>query len=141
MQLSSKEATMTQDDQNDKITSDKHVNSGFDPAAMFQSFMSQLSDASPKDTNPAAGIMEMNQHWMNFLGDRFKQDSTLLQRLGKCTNPTEMSAANSEFYAEAAADYQREFAEMVELGKQAFGQFANADQVNIGQVQAKKAKT
>ena len=130
---------MTQDVQNGDITSEKAANSGFYPAAMFQSFMSKLSDASPKGANPAAGFMEMNQHWVNFLGDRFKQDSALLQRLGKCSSPAEMSAANSEFYAEAAADYQREFAEMVELGQQAFGQFANVSQGNTGQVQTKKS--
>ena len=84
--------------------------------------MSNFSESSALGNTPAASVLEMNPHWLDFLGERFKQDSTLLQKLVKCTNPTEMSAVQMEFYKDTAEHYQREIAEMTELGQQAIGQ-------------------
>jgi|GEM_PF-3564115 len=124
---------MTKETQNDKSKPETPIFPGFDPTAMFQSFMSKSSAASDVGSSPAAGWLEMNQQWMNFLGERFKQDSALLQKLSKCTNPSEMSAVHSEFYKEAAESYQREFAEMAELGQQAIGQLTNIGQAGTNQ--------
>ncbi len=96
----------------------------FDPSAMVQSFMSQVS-AVPAG-NRTAGWLEMNQHWMTFLGDRFKQDAALLLQLSKCTNPEEVGVAHTEFYKKSVEDYQQEFAEMAELGQKAMGQLTDA---------------
>jgi hypothetical protein len=116
---------MTKETQNGKSKPETSTTSGYDPTAMFQSFMSNFSEVSTVNNNPAAGWMEMNQQWANFLGERFKRDSALLQKLSKCKDPAEISAAHMEFYTEAAEHYQREFAEMTKLGQQAIGQLTN----------------
>ena len=59
-------------------------------------------------------------------------------QLSKCTNPSEMSAVHSEFYKEAAESYQREFAEMAELGQQAIGQLGKIGQAGTNQQPTKK---
>lgn len=97
----------------------------FDPGAMMQDFMSKFADMTGAKHNPAAGWLEMNEHWTNFLGERFKKDSALLHQLGKCASPADAGAAQMAFYKEAAEDYQREFKEMAELGKKAIGQISD----------------
>ncbi|MCO4846496.1 MAG: phasin family protein [Yoonia sp.] len=129
---------MTKETQSGKSNSETSKTSGFDPTEMFQSFMSKFAEASDSDSNPAAGWMELNQHWMNFLGDRFKQDTALLQKLSKCTDPAEMTAAHTEFYKETVEDYQREFAEMTKLGQQAIGQLSKTAKSAAEKMQAKK---
>ena len=127
---------MTKETQSTKSTNGTSAASAFDPTAMFQSLMSKFTDTPTAGENPAAGWLAMNQHWMNFLGDRFKKDAALLERLGKCTNAEDVSAAHSDFYKEAVQDYRLEFSEMAELGEQAMGKLA---QVNGDQAQTKKA--
>lgn len=129
---------MNKEAQNGKAKPETNPATGFDPAGMFQSFMSNFSESSTLDNTPAAGILEMNQHWLDFLGERFKQDAALLQKLSKCTNPAEMSAVHMEFYKETTDHYQREIAEMTELGQQAIGQLKNLGPAGSGQMQAKK---
>lgn len=116
---------MTKETQNSKGKSDTSTRAGFDPTAMFQNFMSNFLEIPTDGKNPVSGLLEMNQQWMNFLSERFKKDSDLLQKLSKCTSPAEISAAQMEFYQDAARHYQREFAHMTDLGQQAVGQLAN----------------
>lgn len=122
---------MTKDSQNGQDKPETATAAGFDPAGMFQSFMSNFSENAALGNTSAAGMLEMNQHWLNFLGDRFKQDSALLQKLGKCTNPAEMGAVHADFYKNTAEHYQREIAEMTELGQRAIGQFQNSGQPKL----------
>ncbi|SLN31252.1 hypothetical protein PEL8287_01460 [Roseovarius litorisediminis] len=98
----------------------------FDPIATLQDFMSKMDGVSPSGANPMAGWLEMNQHWMTFLSNRFKQDADLLHRLGACKDPTEATSTFSDFYKAAVDDYQREFAEMASLGQKAIDQAAGA---------------
>jgi len=92
---------------------------GFDPAAMMQAFTAKMGEASASGSNPAAGWLELQQHWMTFLSDRFRQDAELVQRLRTCTNPSDMTEACTNFYAGAAADYQSHIAKITTLGQQA----------------------
>lgn len=129
---------MTKEPHTSKSTTETSANPGFDPTAMFQSFMSKFSNTASAGENPAAGWLAMNQHWMNFLGERFKKDAALLERLSKCTKPEDMNAVHSEFYKEAVQDYRLEFAEMAELGELAVLRMANSGQVDTDQEQTKK---
>jgi hypothetical protein len=129
---------MTKETQNGKNNSETSMIPGFDPTAMVKSFMSKFSDASTVKGNPTAGWLEMNQQWMNFLSERFKRDSALLQKLSKCKNPGEMSAAYMEFSKDAVENYQHEFSEMTKLGQQAIGQLTKASQARTDQMQTKK---
>ena len=130
---------MTKATQNSKSNPKSHSTAGFDPSAMFQSFMANFSDSGIAGPNPAVGWLEMNQQWMNFLGERFKQDAALLQKLSKCKTSEEINAAQTEFYKDAAEHYQREFAEMTELGQQAIGQLTNTDKADSDHMQTKKS--
>ncbi|MEP3086984.1 MAG: phasin family protein [Sedimentitalea sp.] len=100
--------------------------------------MSKFADSATASENPAAGWLAMNQHWMNFLGERFKKDAALMEQLSKCTKPEDVSAVQSEFYNEAAQDYRLEFAEMTELGEQAMIKLANISQADVEKTAAKK---
>ena len=119
---------MTKETQNGKSNSETSMIPGFDPTAVFQNFMSNFSEASAGGGNPAAGRLETNQQWMNFLGERFKRDSALLQKLSTCKNPADVSAAYMEFSKEAVENYQREFSEMTKLSQQAIGQLTKTSQ-------------
>jgi hypothetical protein len=92
---------------------------GFDPTAMMQEFTTKMGEASVSVGNPAAGWLELQQHWMTFLSDRFKQDADLFHSLKACTNPSDMTEACSVFYKRAAEDYQSHIAKIFALGQQA----------------------
>lgn len=110
---------MTQETQISATTSAPLAFFGFDPTAMMQAFTPKLGEASASGSNPAAGWLELQQHWMSFLSDRFKQDANLFQKLRACTNPSEMTEACASFYAEAATDYQGHISKIATLGQQA----------------------
>jgi hypothetical protein len=99
--------------------------SGIDPVAAYQTYMSRFTDIFVGEDNPAAGWEKMNRHWMNFLGARFKQRTALLQRLSNCSNATEVSAACEAFSTETIQDYRLEFAEVSELAQMAYIQSVN----------------
>ncbi|MEO1638312.1 MAG: phasin family protein [Pseudomonadota bacterium] len=130
---------MTKEPQTSKSTKETPSIPVFDPTVMFQTFMSKFTDTATAGENPAAVWLAMNQHWMNFLGERFKKDAALLERLSKCTKPKDLSAAQSEFYKEAVQDYRLEFAEMAELGEQAMIQLGHIAQENAEKTVSKKA--
>jgi hypothetical protein len=102
----------------------------FDPMAMFQTFASKFSEVTAPGNEPTAGLMEMNQHWMDFVGARFKKDSEFFQSLSNCTSPSDLSTAHTDFYKETVEDYRAEFEKISELGQQAFSKLTG------GQAQA-----
>jgi hypothetical protein len=116
---------MTKKTKNGKGKSATPAGAGFDPTAMFQHFMSNFLELPTDGKNPVSGVLEMNRQWMNFLSERVRKDSELLQKLSKCTSPAEIGVAQMEFCHDAARHYQREFAQMTDLGQRAIGQFAN----------------
>ncbi|WP_139816280.1 hypothetical protein [Planktotalea arctica] len=92
---------------------------GFDPTAMMQAFTAKASESSLSDSNPTAGWLELQQHAMTFLSDRFKQDADLFHRLGTCANQSDMAEACTDYSKRAAEDYASHVAKITALGQQA----------------------
>lgn len=120
---------MTKTSQGDDAMQSKSGFPIFDPTAILRDWMSKMNGDSVPNTPPMVGWIEMNQHWMTFLSDRFKQDAALLGHLTTCTNPTEMAQAYTDFYKAAVGDYQSELAEIASLGQKAIGRATAADNV------------
>ncbi|MEH6830022.1 MAG: hypothetical protein V7661_04200 [Sulfitobacter sp.] len=115
---------MTQANQNSATAPAPLAFSNFDPTAMMQAFTARASNASVSGGNPAAGWLELQQHGMTFLSDRFKQDANLFHRLGTCTNPSDMAEACTDYAKRATEDYQSHVAKITTLGQQVM---TNAD--------------
>lgn len=98
----------------------------YDPTAVMRTFMAQMSESSAPSAAAMTDWQDMQQHWMNFLMDRFQQDAALMQQVAKCSNPAEVSATMTEFYNTAMKGYQREFTEMAERGQKVMTSFASA---------------
>lgn len=129
---------MTKDVQNVKTIAETSGIPDFGPMAMYQEIMSKYTQAFATDGNPAAGWFELNQQWINFVGERIKQDAALVQKLGKCSNAAEMTAVWDAFAKEAFQDYRLEFAEMTELSQEAFIRFMNSSLAGTNQSKTTK---
>ncbi|MEN8952373.1 hypothetical protein [Planktotalea arctica] len=89
---------------------------GFDPSEMMQGFTSKTGDISVFGGFSKNGWLDLQQHSMNFLSNRFKQDAELFNKLKSCSNTSEMTQACSDFYTGAAEDYQTQVAKLTTLG-------------------------
>ncbi len=53
---------MTEEAQNGQAKPETISATGFDPSAMFQSFMPNFSESATLGNTPAVSVLEMNQH-------------------------------------------------------------------------------
>lgn len=105
---------------------------GFDPTEMMQAFTSKMGDTSIFGGFPTKGWLDLQQHSMTFLSNRFKQDAELFNKLKSCSNTSEMTQACSNFYTGAAEDYQTQVAKITTLGQQAMNAPAASAEAKAG---------
>lgn len=68
----------------------------------------------------------VNAEWMNFVNRRVNEDFALPQHVIACKGPEEVWRVYAEFFQKAFDDYQKEFAELANLGSKAASEAASA---------------